>query len=109
MSKFLAFVIPVCFPTALFAQEETFTCNSTVNDAEYTLKHSQGTNEGAIEINGAVHQAQVLPGVNNTTYLIANDDMVVTVFLNKPELDYSLSEHRPILREDHGKCVAGGS
>lgn len=109
MKKLRAFGIAASVPTALFAQDESFVCKSVVNGAEYTLRHNLDRDEGSVKIDGTVHQAQVLRGLNNATYLIANDDLVLTMILNKPGLDFSLSEHRPGMREDHGQCVAGDS
>lgn len=109
MKTLRVFGIAASFPTALLAKEESLTCKSAVNDAEYTLRHNLDSDEGSIEIDGTLHQAQVLHGLHNATYLIANDDWVVTMILNKPGLDFSLSEHRPTVREDHGQCAIGGS
>ncbi len=90
--------------TVASAQEREFVCVSDLDGTEYRLKRTGADNTGTVAFNDLEGEAQVFPGLNNLTFIVANEQHVMTFFVKQPGLTYSLSVRRPSLRNDRGQC-----
>ncbi|EEX10801.1 hypothetical protein SL1157_2870 [Ruegeria lacuscaerulensis ITI-1157] len=105
MKKWIITGLMAQLASAAVAQERAFVCISEVDGEEYRLTHSGIGTKGTVSFKDKTGEAQVFPGLNNLTFILANDQNVMSFFVEQPDLTYSLSVRRPTLRNDRGQCT----
>lgn len=104
MQKWIIAGLIAQIATCAAAQERQFVCVSDQDGTEYRLEKPAEGDEAIIAFNDTRGAAKVFPGLGNLTFMLADEQNVMTFFVKQADLRYSLSVRRPALKNDKGQC-----
>ena len=91
------------------AQDQHFLCISEIDGSEMMLVKPASGNDGEMKSQNINGPAKVFPGLGNVTFMYADENTVVTLFVKHADLTYNLSMRRPTISSDRGQCEAVAS
>ncbi len=91
--------------TKLDANEFTANCTSSVDQSNVTLARSGGSNKGHITVGDLQGEADILPGLDNLTFLLIQDGQVVNFAVDLVSLEYDMMIKGTSQRFDRGSCT----
>jgi hypothetical protein len=80
-------------------------CTSSVDQSSVTLARSGGSNKGYILAGALQGEADILPGLDNLTFLLIHDGQVVNFSVDLVSLEYDMMIKGASQRFDRGSCT----
>lgn len=97
---------PVCAgQTKLDLNDFTVNCTSSVDQPSVTLARSGGSSKGHIMAGDLQGEADILPGLDNLTFLLIQEGQVVNLAVDLVSLEYDMMIKGSAQRFDKGSCT----
>ena len=90
--------------TKLDANDFMANCTSSVDQSSVTLARSGGSDKGYIMAGDLQGEADILPGLDNLTFLLIQDGQVINFAVDLVSLEYHMMIKGSAQRFDTGSC-----